>query len=96
TGTAPWQSAAGSTRYIRIGVQLLDANGKMLDRDFARCPLDRDVPAGAALSQRASFNAPTIPGRYVVKCDLVAEGRTWFEETGTIAVTHLLDVEPRT
>jgi hypothetical protein len=72
---------------VQIGLQLLDAELRLIDRDFTRLPLPEDVPPGGSLTIRGSFDAPSAPGPYCLKVDLVAEGRTWFEPTGSPAHT---------
>jgi hypothetical protein len=48
-------------------VQLLDAGGRVLNRDFARVPLDSTVGIRESLTLRATFNAPDQPGSYRLK-----------------------------
>ena len=83
-GGAMWPAGAG-TGQVRLGIQLLDAQSRVTDRDFARVDLTADVPAGESRTIRAVFRAPVQPGDYRLKFDLVAEGVTWFGPTGTIA-----------
>src|SRR5262245_938168 len=47
TGTAAWRAQTGNgVGQVRLGVQLLDSASRMIDRDFARVPLPRDVGPG--------------------------------------------------
>ncbi|HEX6570483.1 MAG TPA: class I SAM-dependent methyltransferase [Steroidobacteraceae bacterium] len=78
----PATSATGSGN-IRLGIQLLDPDGLVIARDFARADLTRDVPASESLTLRAAFNAPDTRGAYQLKFDMVVEGVTWFEPTGS-------------
>ena len=78
----PAQSQTGSG-HVRLGVQLLDASGRVIARDFARADLGADVAPSASQSLRATFAAPSEPGAYQIKFDMVAEGVTWFEPTGS-------------
>ena len=95
-GRTPWQahSATGSG-HVRLGIQLLDADGRVIGRDFARADLAADVPAGASHTLDTRFAAPDTPGRYQVKFDMVAEGVTWFEPTGSAIETRPLVVRGR-
>lgn len=68
---------------MRIGIQLLDKTSRVIARDFARADLDADVLPGESRTRRVSFNAPAQPGEYLLKFDLVAEGMTSFETTGS-------------
>ena len=85
-------STARTARPVRVGLQLLDAERRLIDRDYARHPLPADVSPGDACVMPVSFAAPDAPGRYAVKVDLVAEGVTWFETSGTIPAIHSLIV----
>jgi SAM-dependent methyltransferase len=86
TGTATWPGYPGSAAgQVRLGVQLLDAAGHVLSRDFARGELGRDVRPGESLTVAVVFAAPADAGEVALKFDLVAEGVTWFEPAGTRA-----------
>jgi SAM-dependent methyltransferase len=93
TGTATWlaksESGAG---HVRLGIQLLNAEGRVISRDFGRCPLADDVRPAASHTMRATFAVPSETGDYRLKFDLVAEGVTWFEPAGTKAVVRPLRV----
>jgi ubiquinone/menaquinone biosynthesis C-methylase UbiE len=91
TGTETWRSGQ-AVGCVRIGVQLLDAESRMIHRDFARADLPRDVAPGASAEVRVEFPAPAEPGSYRLKFDLVAEGLTWFEPTGSPVVVSDLRV----
>lgn len=92
TGTAPWHARAGRGGHVRLGIQLLDVASRVIGRDFARCDLDADVPAGASRTLRATFNAPADAADYKLKFDLVVEGVTWFEPEGTRVAVRPLKV----
>jgi len=95
-GTALWPSRSESgAGHVRLGIQLLDADGRVIGRDFARCALPADIHPGESQSMRAAFAAPAEAGDYQLKFDLVAEGVTWFEPTGTkVAVRPLRVTKP--
>ena len=97
TGTATWLAdAAPGAGHVRVGIQLLDADGRVISRDFARSALAADVRPGASHTMQVSFPAPADGGDYHLKFDLVAEGVTWFEPAGTKAVVlPLRVVKPR-
>jgi SAM-dependent methyltransferase len=84
TGTVVWRAqTANGVGHVRVGAQLLDSASRMIDRDFARAPLPRDVRPGDSVSVPFAFTAPAAAGDYELKFDLVAEGVTWFEPGGT-------------
>ena len=94
TGTAIWPAASETgTGQVRLGVQLLDAAGKVLNRDFARVPLDTTVGVRESAALTGSFNAPAQTGSFLLKFDLVCEGRAWFETGGSQVATRPLDVQ---
>jgi hypothetical protein len=91
TGTSAWQARSDNgIGHVRVGLQLLDAASRMIDRDFARADLPRDVAPGESVQIAIACRAPAAPGEYELKCDLVAEGVTWFEPAGSgVAVRRL-------
>lgn len=92
--TWPASSTSGSG-HVRLGIQLLDSERRVAGRDFARADLPADVPPGGSMTLRAAFAAPG-PGAYGLKFDMVAEGVTWFEPTGSPVEIRSLNVrEPQ-
>ena len=93
-GTATWRSAgAPGSGYVRLGIQLLDGSLQVIERDYARATLPRDVGPGESCRLDVSFTAPDRPGAFGLKFDLVAEGLTWFEPAGTKADVRRLQVD---
>jgi hypothetical protein len=93
TGGVAWdtrESPRGG--HVRLGVQLLDPDQLLVDREFHR----EDIPVALAPDRHAELevicSAPPIPGIHYLKLDLVAEGVTWFEPAGSTAVTHRIEV----
>jgi len=77
---------------VRLGVQLLNEQRTLIDRDFHRIVLPHEVKPGEACTIRARLPAPAAPGSYVLKLDLVVEGATWFEVKGSAPAFSSLDV----
>ena len=92
-GRTTWV-ARGDSGHVRLGIQLLDGEGRVVSRDFARADLPADQPPGASQTVSAAFAAPAHAGRFRLKFDMVAEGVTWFEPTGSPVETRTLDVRP--
>jgi len=94
-GTALWRAhftPETDAHQVRLGLQLLDTASRVIDKDFARLDLVRDVGPGASCRVSGTFTAPVAPGEYGLKVDLVAEGVTWFEPVGTPAEIRPLRV----
>lgn len=75
--------ASYGRRLVRLGAQLWDAKGPLIDRDFARGWLPSDVAPGAAVEVGIDVDTPRRAGRYELKFDLVSEGIDWFERCGS-------------
>ena len=73
---------------IRLGAQLTDANGVVINRDHARAWLPVDLGPGRSADVRIEVTAPEKPGRYGLKFDLVSEGIDWFESCGSPTITR--------
>lgn len=83
-GLADWPLAkALGPGAIRVGAQLLDAAGRVIDRDHARQDLTRALAVGEAMEVALPLRAPRTPGRYALKIDLLQEHVCWFEERGS-------------
>ena len=79
---------------MRVGIQLLDSERRLINRDYARHSLPGDLsPGEKACVMPVSFSAPRVPGHYAVKIDLVTEGVSWFETLGTTPAIHPIVVE---
>ncbi len=75
-------TATYGRRLVRLGAQLLTHDGRVLDQDYARTALPRDIEAGEWLDLDVHVPAPA-PGDYLLKFDLVSEGIDWFEACGS-------------
>lgn len=78
--------------WVRVGVQLLDNQRRLIDRNYHRALLPHDVKPGDACILRTQLRAPADRGRYTFKLDLVVEGVTWFEAKGSPPSFMSLDV----
>ncbi|HNV03600.1 MAG TPA: radical SAM protein [Vicinamibacterales bacterium] len=77
------REASYGRRLVRLGAQLCDASGIVLDRDHARAWLPRPIGPGEQVAVPIEVLAPPQPGRYQLKFDLVSEGIDWFEACGS-------------
>ena len=87
----PAQATYGR-RLVRLGAQLCDAGGAVIDRDFARAWLPHALAPGDAADIAIEMPAPAQRGRYRLKFDLVSEGIDWFERCGSQTTTRSLHV----
>jgi SAM-dependent methyltransferase len=93
-GRLAWESArATGTGHVTLGIQLLDQHGRLVSRDHHRVPLARRVAPFESADLSFSCPAPSAPGSWQLKFDLVAEGVTWFEPTGSAAAVRPLQVD---
>jgi hypothetical protein len=91
--TRPFRAQATyGRRLVRLGAQLLDHEGQMLNRDYARAWLPGDIPPGGTTKVHIEVPAPETPGRYALRFDLVSEGIDWFEACGSPTTTEKLVV----
>lgn len=82
-GNSGWPATGTDSGYVRVGVQLLDVDKRLIDRDYHREPLAHDVGPRQELIVRVTCRAPAMAGTYHLKLDLVMEGVTWFEPRGS-------------
>jgi MoaA/NifB/PqqE/SkfB family radical SAM enzyme len=82
TRAFPAQATYGR-RLVRLGAQLCQADGTMIDRDYARAWLPCSIEPGAEIDVAIDVPAPAARGRYALKFDLVSEGIDWFEKCGS-------------
>jgi len=77
------REASYGRRLVRLGAQLCDASGAVVNRDYARAWLPHTIHGGAQADVSIEILAPAEPGRYHLKFDLVSEGVDWFEACGS-------------
>jgi hypothetical protein len=91
TRTFPAQASYGR-RLVRVGAQLCDASGTVINRDYARAWLPGNLDPGGVADVEMTITPPATPGRYALKFDLVSEGIDWFESCGSPTTTKTLVV----
>ena len=69
--------------FVRIGIQLYDADRQLLDLNFARYALPHDILPQQSATIPVSFTPPEQSGRYYLKFDLVVEQIAWFSDRGS-------------
>ncbi len=78
--------------FVRLGVKLCSLGGQLLDQGMEDPFFPRDIAPGETVELDMRVRAPTVPGKYLLKYDLVDEGRFWFESRGSIPVGRTLVV----
>jgi hypothetical protein len=86
-------SASHGRRLVRLGAQLADPDGSVIDRDHARAALPSTIEAGRWTDVSIAVPVPAAPGRYKLRFDLVSEGVDWFERSGSEVTVRDLVVE---
>lgn len=82
------QSRDDGRRVVRLGAQLTNDAGEVIDRDYARAWLPSDLGPGQSMNVPIEIPTPAQPGRYGLKFDLVSEGIDWFEASGSPTITR--------
>jgi SAM-dependent methyltransferase len=81
-GDTRWRKGEDSG-CVRLGLQLLSPERRLLARDFARADLPADVPAGEETRVRVDVMLPGAEAPYLLKLDMVDEQICWFEDAGS-------------
>src|SRR5688572_29158388 len=82
------KNTTSGRRLVRLGAQLMAADGTLINRDYARAWLPDDLPPGHKTQIQIDIPTPDKPGRYGLKFDLVSEGVDWFEAAGSPTITR--------
>jgi SAM-dependent methyltransferase len=90
-GNQAWHASEGASNYVRVGVQLLDRDMKLVDRDYHREPLTGGLAPGNSCTIHVDCRAPDAAGRYGFKIDMVREAVAWFEATGSSPAIQMFD-----
>jgi hypothetical protein len=81
------REASYGRRLVRLGAQLCDGAGAVVERDYARAWLPRTIEGREQADVLIEILAPPSPGRYQLKFDLVSEGIDWFQACGSPTTT---------
>jgi len=86
-----WLKDSGRDRgFVRLGAHLLNGNLTVVDHDYGRAELPRDVAKGDEVDVEMRIDAPREPGDYTIELDMVNEGMCWFAQRGSeVANVHL-------
>jgi SAM-dependent methyltransferase len=93
SGNSVWLAdTAGSSGLVKLGIHLFSDTGQLLDVDYYRMPLPRDILPGHSTTFRVDRLPPLSCGIYQLEVDLVDEGFCWFKQWGTAALRAKLTV----
>jgi len=81
------KTASYGRRLVRLGAQLCDGAGAVVNRDYARAWLPHTLDGGQQAEVLIEIPAPAARGRHRLKFDLVLEGVDWFESCGSATTT---------
>ena len=82
-GDTLWLRGGDEAGKVRLGLQLLSPERRLIHMDFARGVLPRDVAAGERIDVPVDAALPDAAASYVVKLDMVDEHVCWFEDVGS-------------
>jgi SAM-dependent methyltransferase len=85
-GDTRWIAAEHAPGWTRLGAHLYrdDPARTLVDFDWLRVPLPRDVAPERNVRVRAALPAIDTPGDYLIRFDLVIEGVVWFADRGSM------------
>lgn len=93
TGDTLWRHQADSVGgSVLLGCHLLDGSGKLVQMEYIRTPLPRDVPPGADLELVAAIPLPAEHGNYTLRFDPVDHNVMWFSQAGSTPLDVALEV----
>ena len=94
TGNSTWlRSAPQGYGFVRLGGHLYDAGNRLLDFDFHRQELPRDIEPGEKTAIALHVVSPLEQGEYCLEIDLVSEDVSWFRDFGS--ETAVVDLKVR-
>ena len=87
-----WKETFSGKRMIRLGAQLFDRNKNLIELNYARAFLNKELEKGEKDIIRIILPPLSDPGKYFIKFDMVSEGIDWFESGGSPVVWKNLSV----
>jgi hypothetical protein len=95
TGTVLW--AAAGDHPVRLAYEWFTQDGKLTEPwDTFRSPLPGNVPSGQSVDlSDVAFKTPRVVGNYILRWDLVEEGKAWFFRQGGAPLEVQVEVSDR-
>jgi hypothetical protein len=91
-GALAWPREGNNPVHLSYHWERNDAAGPRLEFDGRRTLIPEDVPPGATVSLLGAVRAPSSPGRYRLRWDMVCEEVTWFSQRGSPTADQLVEV----
>lgn len=91
-GGLAWPHLGEDPVHLSYHWESSDARGAHLEFEGRRTVLPSDLPPGETVRVLGTVQAPSEPGRYRLRWDLVREHVTWFSEHGNGTADQLVDV----
>ncbi|KLU59399.1 hypothetical protein CEB3_c43850 [Peptococcaceae bacterium CEB3] len=91
--TLPCASGTGGKYQVNFSYHWVSPKGKMVVFDGLRTNLPGDLRPNQTVKINAQFQAPRVPGKYILKFDLVQEDAFWFSNTEAKSKGILVDVQ---
>jgi SAM-dependent methyltransferase len=93
-GDTRWLSTPNQAGWTRLGAHLYrgDASRTLVDYDWLRVELPRDVAPNETVRLRATLPAIAEPGDYLAAFDPVIEGKAWFADRDSVSIDLPLSV----
>jgi SAM-dependent methyltransferase len=82
-GDTRWIRGEDEPGCVRLGIQLMTPDRRLLQLDFARACCRTTSRPGAPPRSRSTLTLPDAARGYVLKLDLVDEQICWFEDVGS-------------
>lgn len=82
-GDTLWLRGTDEAGRVRLGLQLMTAERKLLSMDFARAELAANLPPSQSLEVDVDVSLPDEATPYILKLDMVDEQVCWFEDVGS-------------
>jgi hypothetical protein len=92
TNTGQGTFPTTSSFPVNLGYHWYNSAGVAVVWDGARTKLPGDLASGQSVSLNATVAAPTTPGTYSLRFDLVQEGVSWFSLKGATATNFTVNV----
>jgi len=93
TSPSPWRFRESPDKGIRLGIKLRPSAASEW-QDYHRAGFfNMELPAGQSYELETKIEAPSVPGLYFLKADMVDEFVAWFEDEGSAPLVLPLRVE---